>query len=123
MLHLMNNYFIIPKGYFGTVKIGNHITSKIIGIREVTLIIINDNKLVLKEVRHVLEMRLNLISAGKLDDLGMINSSGGGRWNLSKGSMTHVRGKHEGSLNIMQGKINKGETNVSQEATKELWHK
>lgn len=111
------------KGDFGTVKMGNHVTSKIVGIGEVTLITENGNKLVLKEVRHVPEMRLNLISAGKLDDMGMINQFGGGRWKLSKGSMTVARGKKEGSLYITQGKINKGETNVSQDATKELWHK
>src|SRR4051794_36742778 len=96
---------------------GNHVTS------EVTMITENGNKLVLKEVRHVPEMRLNLISVGKLDDLGMINRIDGGRWKLSKGSMTVARGKKEGSLYIIQGKINKGETNVSQDASKELWHK
>jgi len=55
------------------VKMGNHVTSKIVGIDEVTLVIENGSKLVLKEVRHVPNMRLNLISTGKLDDVGMIN--------------------------------------------------
>ena len=58
------------------MKMGNHVTSKIVGIGEVTLISENENKLVLKEVRHVPEMRLILISAGKLDDAGMINQFG-----------------------------------------------
>ena len=66
------------KGDFGTVKMGNHVTSKIIGIGEVTLMTKNGNKLVLKEVRHVPEMRLNLISTGKLDEVGMINQFGAG---------------------------------------------
>ena len=61
------------KGDFGTVKMGNHITSKTIGIGEVTLMTENGSKLVLKEVRHVPEMRLNLISTGKLDEVGMTN--------------------------------------------------
>jgi len=47
---------------FGMVKMGNHITSKIVGIGEVTLMTENGSKLVLKEVRHVFEMRLNLTS-------------------------------------------------------------
>ncbi|KAK2456997.1 putative mitochondrial protein [Trifolium repens] len=69
------------------------------------------------------DMRLNLISTGKLDDAGMINQFGVGRWKLSKGSMIIARGKKEGSLYIMQGKINTRETNVSQDTSKELWHR
>ena len=65
------------------MKMGNHVTSKIVGIGEVTLISENGNKLVLKEVRHVPEMRLNLISAGKLYEARMINQFGAGRWKLS----------------------------------------
>lgn len=50
------------KGDFGMVKMGNHVTSKIVGIGEVTLVTEYGYKLVLKEVRHVPDMRLNLIS-------------------------------------------------------------
>ncbi|BAT87454.1 hypothetical protein VIGAN_05082100 [Vigna angularis var. angularis] len=87
---------------------GNHVTSKIVGIGEVTLTTQNGNKLVLKEVRHVPEIRLNLISVGKLDDAGMNNQFGDGKWKLSRGSMIVARGKKEGSLYCMQGKIYKG---------------
>lgn len=111
------------KGDFGMVKMGNHVTSKIVGIGEVTLVTDNGSKLMLKEVRHVPDMRLNLISTGKLDDIGMINQFGDGKWKLSKGSMIIARGKKEGSLYVMQGKINKGDINVSQGMSKELWHK
>ncbi|WVZ17355.1 hypothetical protein V8G54_010337 [Vigna mungo] len=111
------------KGDFGTVKMGNHVTSKIVGIREVTLTIENGTRLVLKEVRHVPEMRLNLISVGKLDDAGMNNQFSDGKWKLYRGSMIVARGKKEGSLYCMQGKTYKGETNVAQEESKELWHK
>ena len=62
-------------------------------------------KLVLKEVRHVPEMHLNLISTGKLAEVGMINQFGVGKWKLSRGSIVVTRGKKEGSLYIMQGKI------------------
>jgi len=108
---------------FGMVKMGNHVTSKIVGIGEVTLVTENGSKLVLKEVRHVPDMRLNLILTGKSDDVGMINQFGADRWKLSKGSMIIARGKKEGSLYVMQGKINKGDINVSQDMIKELWHK
>ena len=65
------------------VKMGNHVTSKIVGIGEVTLMTENGSKLMLKEVRCVLEMHLNLISTGKLDEVGMIYQFGAGRWKLS----------------------------------------
>ncbi|WVY89808.1 hypothetical protein V8G54_035322 [Vigna mungo] len=107
------------KGDFGTVKMGSHVTSKIVGIGEVTLTTENGNKLVLKEVRHVPEMRLNLISVGKLDDAKMNNQFDDGRWKLCRGSIIVARGKKEGSLYCMQGKIYKGETNVAQEESKE----
>ena len=108
---------------FGMVKMGNHVASKIVGIGEVTLMTENGSKLMLKEVRCVPEMRLNLVSTGKLDEAGMINQLGAGRWKLSRGSMIIARGKKEGSLYIMQGKICKWEINVAQDTTKELWHK
>lgn len=43
-------------------------------------------KLFLKDVRHVPDIRLNLMSAGKLDDEGYKNQFGDGKWKLSKGS-------------------------------------
>ena len=49
----------------------------------------------LKEVRHVLEIRLNIISTRKLDEAGMINQFGADRWKLSRGSMIIARGKKE----------------------------
>jgi len=36
-------------------------------------------KIVLKDVRHVPEIRLNLISTGKLDDAGLDSHFGGGK--------------------------------------------
>lgn len=68
-------------------------------------------------------MRLNHISTGKLDDLGVIKQFGGGRWKIRKGRLIVACGKKERPLYIMQGKINKRETNVSQDATKELCNK
>jgi len=56
---------------------------------------------VLKDVRHVPDMCLNLISAGKLDDAGLVNHFGRGIWKPTKGSLIVARGKKEGSLYFM----------------------
>lgn len=89
-------------GDFGTVKMGNQDKSKIVGIGDIVLTTSIGCKLVLKDVRHVPTMRLNLISTGKLDDAGLVNYFGEGKWKLTKGSLIMARGKKEGSLYVMQ---------------------
>ena len=61
-------------GDFGNVRIRNNGVSKIVGIGDVFLETSIGNKLVLKDVRHVLDIRLNLISISRLDDEGFTNS-------------------------------------------------
>jgi len=89
------------KGDYGTVKMRNHVTNKIVGIDDIVL---HRNKLVRKETRHVPEMRLNLISMGKLDDASFISHFDTGKWKLEKGNLVITIGSNEGSLYIMQGK-------------------
>ena len=56
------------------VKMGNEGACRIVGIGDVCLITSTRCKLLLKDVRHVPEVRLNLISAGRLDDEGYTGS-------------------------------------------------
>ncbi|URD72826.1 Retrotransposon protein [Musa troglodytarum] len=55
-------------GNFGVVKMGNHGTADIIGMGDIHIKTNLGCKLVLKDVRHVVDLRLNLISVGRLDD-------------------------------------------------------
>jgi hypothetical protein len=48
-------------GDFGTMKMGNDVLAKIIGIRDVCLEMSNDIRLVLSHVKHIPVIRLNLI--------------------------------------------------------------
>ena len=57
-------------GDFGNVGMGNSGTSKIVGIGDICLETSIGSKLILKDVRHVPDIRLNLISIGRLDDEG-----------------------------------------------------
>jgi hypothetical protein len=57
-------------GDFGTVKMGNNDVAKVVGIGDVCLEMSNGMKLVLRDVKHISDIRLNLISIGKLDDDG-----------------------------------------------------
>ncbi|KAL4324380.1 hypothetical protein GQ457_11G032480 [Hibiscus cannabinus] len=111
-------------GDFGVVKMGNQETSKIVGIGNVILKTNTDCEIVLNDVRHVPDMRLNLISAGKLDDAGYMNLFGGGKWKLTRNNMIVARGNKQGSLYVTQGKICKGEANVAcGNSCLELWHR
>jgi len=40
----------------------------------------------LKDVRHVITMRFNVILVGKLDDVSLDSDFGHGMWKLTKGS-------------------------------------
>ena len=52
------------------VRMGNEGACRIVGIGDVRLTMSTRCRLLLKEVRHVPEVRLNLMSAGWLDDEG-----------------------------------------------------
>ncbi|KAF7113203.1 hypothetical protein RHSIM_RhsimUnG0150200 [Rhododendron simsii] len=111
-------------GDFGHVRMGNEGVSKIVAMGDVCLETNTSCKLLLKDVRHVPDIRLNLISAGKLDDEGYKNQFGDGKWKLSKGSLVVARGKKSSTLYLMQAKLSKGEVNaIGDEASTELWHK
>ncbi|KAJ4721123.1 Retrovirus-related Pol polyprotein from transposon TNT 1-94 [Melia azedarach] len=111
-------------GDFGDVKMGNNGLAKAIGMRDVLLETNNGTMLLLKNVKHIPDIRLNLISAGKLDDEGFSSNFSSGQWKLSKGSMTVARGKKYSSLYFMQAKIADNSINtVKNKDTIELWHR
>ncbi|KAJ4728518.1 Retrovirus-related Pol polyprotein from transposon TNT 1-94 [Melia azedarach] len=111
-------------GNFGDVKMGNNGLAKAIGMGDVRLETNNGTMLLLKNVKHIPDIRLNLISAGKLDDEGFSSNFSSGQWKLSKGSMTVARGKKYFSLYFMQAKIADNSINtVKNEDTIKLWHR
>ena len=80
-------------GSFGWVRMGNEVKCEIVGMGDVELETSIGCKLVLKDVRHVLEMHFSLISIGKLDDEGYHCHLGEGKWKLSKGSLVLALGR------------------------------
>ena len=65
----------------------------------------NGTTLILKNVKHIPNIRMNLISIGKLDDKGFCNTLSGGQWKLTKGFMVVARGTKHSSLYLIQAKI------------------
>jgi Integrase core domain/GAG-pre-integrase domain len=78
-------------------------------------------KFTLKNVRHVPDMRLHLISVGALDDDGYQSHFFGEKWKLLKGLLVVARGIKFGSLYVTQVKMC-GEVNVSECNSIDLWH-
>jgi len=102
---------------------GNEGISKIVGKGDVCLKTGLGFTLVLKDVRHVPDIHLNLISTGKLDDEGYINHFGGGKWKVTKGSLIIAKRKKESSLYTLHASICKMEVNaIEKKISIEVWH-
>ena len=110
-------------GDFGVVRMGNTGTSVIAGIGDIHLQTNLGCRLILKDVRHVPDLRLNLLSVGKLDDEGSTSVFSKGQWKLTSGSLVQARGKKCCTLYKMQGKICNEELNAAEESSIQLWHR
>ena len=80
-------------GKFGRVKMDNDSYADIVGISDICVRANTGYTLILKDVRHVLDIHLNLISTHVLDKEGYGNYFRDGKWTLSKGSLLFARGK------------------------------
>ncbi|KAL4559836.1 hypothetical protein LXL04_031982 [Taraxacum kok-saghyz] len=117
-------YTSYTPGDFGIVKMGNNGFSKIAGVGDICMKFDTGMELVLHNVKHVPDMRLNLISAGLLDDDGYDNTFGGGKWELARGSLIVARGVRSSKLYMTHPKISKDSVNASMHSDMtELWHK
>ena len=107
-------------GDFGAVKMGNTSSSQIVGICEVQLRKNTGYTITLKEVRHVPELRLNLLSGVALDKQGYASHFSNGTW-MIKGAMVIARGHICGTLYKTHVKIYAESLNVAEsEASQNL---
>ena len=110
-------------GDFGSVRMGNDGSAKAIGMGDVRLETSNGTMLTLKNVKHIPDIRMNLISTGKLDDEGFCNTFRDSQWKLTRGSMVIAKGKKSSSLYLMQARVIDSSINaVDDDSTVELWH-
>ena len=65
-------------GDYGRVHLGNNHFCSIVGVGYVQINMKNGQEILLKQVRHIPEMRMSLISMGRLDDEGHSTSFGKG---------------------------------------------
>ena len=84
-------------GNLGKVYFGDDQPYAIVG-KGVVKIKLNGSIWELKDVRHILDLKKNLISVGQLANEGYTTVFQGDDWKISKGTMTVARGKKSGTL-------------------------
>ncbi|GAA0166475.1 hypothetical protein LIER_21621 [Lithospermum erythrorhizon] len=94
--HMFKTY---TEGCYGEAMMGNNHVSKIVAMGEICLKSNNGSLIVLKDVRHIPDFRMSLISTGKLDDEGYSNLFEQGRWKLTKNGKIMATGFHTTSTN------------------------
>ena len=77
-------FFSYTPDNFGMLKMGNNYEVKVLGTSTVCLESNNSSKLVLNNVKHAPDVRLNLIFVGSLDDEGYVNTLGASQWKLTR---------------------------------------
>nr|XP_040249189.1 uncharacterized protein LOC120966742 [Aegilops tauschii subsp. strangulata] len=111
-------------GVTGQVRMGNSGSSAIVGKGSICIETNTGCGLVLDDVRHVPDIRLNLLSVGKLDDIKHPSYFGEGKWKLTKGSLIVARGSKQGNLYVTKTKLCNEVLNIAEKDTSvELWHK
>ena len=111
-------------GNFGRVKLGNDSYTDIVGNGDICVRAKIGYTLILKDVGHVPDIRLNLISTYVLDKEGYGNYFRDGKWRLSKGSLVFARGNICCALYKTQLKLCKDVVSANQEdSSPNLWHK
>ena len=80
-------------------------------------------KLTLKDVRHVTDLHLNMMSHFVLEKQGYENHFGKGQWKLTKDSLVVIKGKTCCTLYKTQGKVCNDELYAIEGTSLELGHK
>ncbi|KAH0720560.1 hypothetical protein KY284_005590 [Solanum tuberosum] len=111
-------------GDFGNVKMGNTSYSKIEGIGDVCIKTNVGCTLVLKDVRHIPDLRMNLISGVALDRDGYENYFANQKWRLTKGELVIAKRVARGTLYRTNAEICQSELNAAhKEISADLWHR
>lgn len=103
---------------------GNESSTKVVGSENVCLDTNTECRLWLNNVRHIPEMRLNLISTSALgDDLSYVSSLGSKTCKITNANLILAGGIRRDTFHFMQAKICKGEVNAIGDSSSELWHR
>jgi hypothetical protein len=111
-------------GVTDQVRMGNSGSSTIVGKGTICIETNICCRLVLDDARHVPDIRLNLLSVGKLDDICHGSYFGDAKWKLTKGSLIVARGRKKVCLYVTKIKLCNDVLIIAEnETSAKLWHK
>jgi hypothetical protein len=102
--------------------LGDDAPCKIVGMGKVKIKQRNGNQWLLKEVRHVPDLRKNLISIGQLESEGCISIFIDKVWKVTKGSLVIEKGEKVGTLYLCTGNTDSSISLASTGVDTTLWH-
>ena len=88
----------------GVVYMGNDVTCKTVGIGSIRIRMFDGIVRTLTNVRHVPDLKKNLISLGVLDSSGYKGSVHGGVLKISKGILIVMKANRVGNLYKLEGR-------------------
>ena len=97
----------------GLVLMGNNIACKTVGISSIRIRTHDGIVRTLTEIRHIPNLKKNLISLGTLDTLGYKFSTEDGVMKISKGALIVMKGNKVNDLYVLQGSTVYGSVSVS----------
>ncbi|KAH9684927.1 hypothetical protein KPL70_013734 [Citrus sinensis] len=108
----------------GMILMGNNFICKVVGIGTVSLKMFDGVVREITQVRHVPDLKRNLISVGMLDQMGCIVKAEKGVLRVIKGSMVIMKGNKNNGLYVMNGQTVIGEASVTESGVDKtkLWH-
>jgi hypothetical protein len=115
---VLENYVV---GDFGKVYLADGTALDVVGTGNVRIRVHSDSVWKLQKVRHILELKKNLISVGQLGDEGHSIHFPSGKWKVSKGAMILAHGYKTGTLYMTMN--NRDTLVVADNGTdSKLWH-
>ena len=85
----------------------------IVGKGKVLIKLENGNQWLLNEVKHILDLRKNLISIRKLGSEGCVSTFTNQIWKVTKGELVVAKGEKVGTLYLCKGNTNSSITLIS----------
>ena len=110
----------------GKVLLGNNAVCKVIRIGSIRIKMYDGIVRTLSDVRHIPELKKNLVSLGMLDSNGCTYKAGGGVMRISKGALIVMKGQKQNGFYFLQGSTFIGAAAMSSSdsdlETTKLWH-
>ena len=111
----------------GEVLMGNNMICKVLGTGIVRIKMYDGVVRTLSNVRHMPDLRKNILSLGIFNSQGYKYTSEGGVLRISKGGLVFIKGKLVNSLYMLQGSTTVGATRISTSVDPNsnnncLWH-